>query len=514
MMPAGGGVPIDGARTPGAPTDPMWHVLGDSALLRNCTDVELADLRARSSEIVLAAGQLLFDEDDVANAVWVVAEGELAITKVTEGDEIIVDHLSPGAFLGEISLLTQSPAGHRARAKDAVRVLRIPAAVFSDLLKSCQAVSVTVLRTMAERVRRIEHLLQQRERMAGLGTMAAGLAHELNNPAAAAKRAAVLLKEQVAALEPLAQRLASRSWSPAEVALLGHLEAVTGQGDAATRDLDALARSDREDEVGRWLDAHGISRAWELAPVLVDRGVSVETLESVMRGCDPSTVSDALAWAERMAAMRQILDEVEGSTTRIAQIVKAVKAYSYADTSSLRSADVHEALDISLTILGHKLRDVGATVERKYDRSLPPIQTYGTELGQVWTNLLDNAADAVAAGGTKAGAQGGQISVRTIGDHGGIRVEIADSGPGIPANVLPRIFDPFFTTKGAGKGTGLGLEIAKRIVTRHGGTIEVTSSPGATRFTVWLPVRQGARDGTGNIPDVSTPASEPSSSAA
>jgi signal transduction histidine kinase len=243
--------------------------------------------------------------------------------------------------------------------------------------------------------------------------------------------------------------------------------------------------------VVRGLGAHGIARAWELAPVLVDRGVKVEVLESVMRGCDPSAVSDALAWAERMAAIRQMVEEVEGSTIRIAQIVKAVKVYSYGgDTASLRSADVHEALEASVTILGHKIREVGATLERDYDRSLPPIQTFGSELGQVWTNLLDNAADAIATGDAPAGARGGRISIRTASDRGGVRVEITDSGPGIPADLLPKIFDPFFTTKEAGKGTGLGLEIAKRIVTRHGGTIDVASSPGATRFAVWLPLRQ------------------------
>jgi signal transduction histidine kinase len=482
----------EGVRTSTAARPGSWDAVSGSALLRECGDVELAELVARSLEVVLAPGDLLFDEGDVADAVWIVAEGELIITKTTEGDEIIVDQLSPGAFVGEISLLTRSPAGHRARAKAAVRLLQIPAPVFLDLLRSCQAVSVTVLRTMAERVRRIEHLLQQRERMAGLGTLAAGLAHELNNPAAAAKRAAALLKEQVAALDPLAQRLASREWSPPEVALLRQLAAVTVDGDQSARELKALARSDREDELGRWLDGHGIARAWELAPVLVDRGVKVEVLESVMRGCDPSAVSDALAWAERMAAIRQMLEEVEGSTMRITQIAKAVKVYSYADTVSLRSADVHEALEASVTILGHKLREVGARLERHYDRSLPPIQTFGTELGQVWTNLLDNAADAIGTGDGRAGARGGRISVCTASDRGGVRVEIADSGPGIPADVLPKIFDPFFTTKGAGKGTGLGLEIAKRIVTRHRGTIDVASTPGTTRFTVWLPLRQDA----------------------
>jgi CRP-like cAMP-binding protein len=355
--------------------------LARSDLLRGCSDADLADVLARSSEIALAPGELLFGEEDVADAVWILTGGELVITKLADGDEVLIDHLSPGAFLGEISLLTQSPAEHRARAKGAVRLLRVPGDVFYDLLRSCRAVSEAVLRTMADRVRRIEHLLQQRERMAGLGTLAAGLAHELNNPAAAAKRAAALLKEQFGDLEPLARHLASRRWSPEEVKLLQQLEAATGTVDQRTRELDALTRSDREEAVGRWLDDHGIARAWELAPVLVDRGVTAETLDVVMRGCDPAAVADALAWAERMAAIRQMLDEVEGSTTRIAQMVKAVKAYSYADTTTLRSADVHEALENSLTILGHKLRDAGATVERAYDRSLPPIQTYGTELG-------------------------------------------------------------------------------------------------------------------------------------
>jgi signal transduction histidine kinase len=460
-----------------------------SDLLRGCSEADLTSVLARSAEITLASGELLFGEADVADAVWILIGGELVITKLTNGDEVIIDHLSPGAFLGEISLLTRSPAEHRARAKGAVRLLRIPSEVFYDLLRSCRAVSETVLRTMAERVRRIEHLLQQRERMAGLGTLAAGLAHELNNPAAAAKRAAVLLKEQFEELESLGRRLASRPWSPEEVQLLEQLETVTGTVDPAVRELDALARSDREDAVGRWLEAHGVSRGWEIAPVLVDRGVSAETLDHVMRGCDPSAVTDALAWAERMATIRQMLDEVEGSVTRIAQMVKAVKAHSYADTTSLRSADVHEALENSLTILGHKLRDAGVTVERAYARSLPPIQMYGTELGQVWTNLLDNAADAFTPA-AKGARGGGRITIQTVRDGDRVRVEISDSGAGIPPEVLPKIFDPFFTTKEAGKGTGLGLEIVKRIVTRHGGTIDVTSGPGATRFVVSLPISQ------------------------
>lgn len=494
--------PSDAPR-PGAPrpttsaTAVLLPALRESDLLRGCTDADLGDLVARSSEVALAPGELLFGEEDVADAVWVVLDGELVITKMSETDEVIVDQLHRGAFLGEISMLTQSPAAHRARANGAVRLIRIPGTVFSGLLRSCQTVSVTVLRTMAARVRRSEHTLEERERMASLGTLAAGLAHELNNPAAAAKRAATLLQDQVPALQALAQRLASRTWSPPEVALLHQLDAVTGTENREARELDALARSDREDALGRWLDAHGIARAWDLAPTLVERGVTLDTLDSVMQGCDPSAIADAIAWVEQIATMRQLLEEIEGSTTRIAQVVKAVKAHSYPDRTSLRTADVHEALENSLTILGHKLRDVGATVERRYDRDLPPIQMYGTELGQVWTNLLDNAADALAASQSGGKGRGGRIGIRTARDRDGVRVEIQDTGAGIAADVLPRIFEPFFTTKGAGKGTGLGLEIAKRIVRRHGGTIDAASSPGETRFTVWLPARQAGRNGGG-----------------
>jgi signal transduction histidine kinase len=205
-----------------------------------------------------------------------------------------------------------------------------------------------------------------------------------------------------------------------------------------------------------------------------------------------------------MATIRQMLEEVDGSTTRIAQMVKAVKAYSYVDTTSLRSADLHEALENSLTILGHKLRDARVTVESEYDRTLPLIQTYGTELGQVWTNLLDNAVDAVAHSPSADAANAGRITIRTAGDDAHVRVEITDSGAGIPQEIIPKIFDPFFTTKEAGKGTGLGLEIVKRIVSRHSGTIDVESVPGATRFTVSLPITQAGRDGAETVADGAT----------
>jgi CRP-like cAMP-binding protein len=230
-------------------------------LLRHCTDVELGDALERASEVRLSSGDLLFSDEDEAREVWVLLEGELIITKAADGDEVIIDHLSPGAFLGEISLLTAAPAEHRARAKGDTRLLRIPGDVFHALMRSCAGVTETVLRTMAERVRRIEHLLQQRERMAALGTLAAGLVHELNNPASAANRALGLLREEFAALAPLARRLAKHPWTGEEIGLLRQLDEATLAVDQSARELNALARGDREDALGAWLDAHHVERA-------------------------------------------------------------------------------------------------------------------------------------------------------------------------------------------------------------------------------------------------------------
>jgi len=458
--------------------------LRQTDLLARCGESDLEEVLARSSEVTLDSGNLLFSEDDRAAEVWVLLEGELVITKISDGAEVIIDELAPGAFLGEISLLTGTPAGQRARARGPGRVLRIPADVFHSLLRSCTAVTETVLRTMAERVRGIEHMLAERERMAGLGTIAAGLAHELNNPAAAVHRAITVLATELDALDPIAQRLASHQWSDADVELFSALasEARTHETERA-HVADALEREDRAEALCDWLTGRGVECPPVLAAALAGHGVTVERLAALAGSMGPVPLGDALEWTHRMVAIRELLADAGRSAARITELVRAVKAFSYKDTTTLRVADVHEGIDHTLTMLGHKLRDGGARVIREYDRSLPPVDMYGTELHQVWTNLLDNAADAVA--GRK-----GIVRLRTAMDGDGVRIDVIDDGPGIPSDLQPRIFDPFVTTKAAGKGTGLGLEIAKRIVDRHHGRIEVASSHDETRFSVTLPVRQ------------------------
>jgi signal transduction histidine kinase len=456
--------------------------LRNSPLFASCADDLYERIAAEAPTIELAAGERLIDEDQIADSVWLLLDGELAISKTVEGEELPVDHLSPGAYLGEISFLTKSPAGHRVTAAVASRLVRIPGQLFQELLRTCASTAEVVVKTLAERVRVVEITLKKRERLAGLGTLAAGLAHELNNPAVAARRAAENLAETIDELPELGIALAARAWTPDELDLLSRLSRERERY-AVPPPADPLDRQELEDETVSWLEARGVEDAYDAASCLVEAGIGPGQLADLESRFEGGAIAPAVLWLAGVWLSGQLLREVKESTEKIANLVGAIKSYSKADSTTRREVDVEREIDTALLILGHKLRAAKVEATAAIDDDLPKVETFGNELYQIWTNVVDNAIDAMEG-------RGGHVDVRARREGGEIVVEISDDGPGIPDAIVGRIFDPFFTTKEVGKGTGLGLGIVNRIVARHHGRVDVATSPKGTTFKIVLPITQ------------------------
>ena len=445
---------------------------------------DLERLSVGIEEVHLPAGALLFSEGDRGDRAFVVLEGQIEIVKATVGGEVLLAVQSEGV-VGEMALLEDAPRNASVRARSDVTLLAIPKARLDELLDSSPSASRAFFEVMLVRWRDTQASLQQSERMAQLGTLTAGLAHELNNPAAAVNRSAGQLH---AAIERYgnARAVVALELGEANSPFLENLLEATRLRSSGKTPLSALERADLEDGIEAWLANHDVDRSWELAPGLVEAGITVDRLSDLVDHVESSQLEPVIGLIDAAQEQLALLYQIEEGTRRMSAIVKALKSYAYLDQAPVQNVDVIAGLDDTLMLLEHKTQSI--EVRREYANDLPRIEAFGGELNQVWTNLIDNAIFAVTE------TTDGRVIVRAKPTESGVAVEVEDNGPGIPEEIQSRIFDSFFTTKPPGSGTGLGLDISRSIVIHHhGGNLTVDSRPGRTVFRVELPLRLPGR---------------------
>jgi signal transduction histidine kinase len=439
---------------------------------------QLAWFISQSQELVLKPGDTFMHQGDPAEFMFVVLEGRLEGRGNIAGEVVIISP-QQGDVTGTLPFSRMRQFPLTGRAVTDARILRFPSAQFPDLVQKMPKLAQRLVGVMSDRIRETTRVEQQRDRLAAMGKLSAGLAHELNNPASAAKRATSQLRGILKRIRDASHELGARELTAAQKSEIEKLETSLVQNDAPPP--NALTVSALEDEIDSLLRSHGQNDLWQLSADLARKGARPEALESLFANLDAETARAALVRIGASLEVASLLNEIESSTSRISDLVRAIKEYTFMDQAPVQNVDIVKSLETTLTILNHKLKR-GVAVVRDYQRVPLLVNSFGSELNQVWTNIIDNAIDAMSGKG--------ELRVRTYRDDACVVVEIGDNGTGIPPGVMPHIFEPFYTTKGVGDGTGLGLDTAQRIVKKHRGNIQVTSKPGDTRFQVWLPLAE------------------------
>lgn len=454
-------------------------------------DDELGWFIENSDERFLKAGEYLFRRGDSPDWMSIYLAGEVHAREDStslDGDVYIFRAGDPATEIsGKLPFSRMTEVGLDGRAVVPTHLLLFPASLFPELLRRMPVLTERLVWIMSDRVRESTKMDERRDKLMALGKLSAGLAHELNNPASAARRTSDELTQMLDELRLTDLNLCRHGLTPDEREFLAEIERAAidraGEPDASAR--DALELSDREDEIAGWLDTRRVAESWRLAQFLAEASVTVEKLEEISQKMPAAALKDVLTRLAVQISVSKLAGEIKASVTRISELVGAIKEYSYMDQAAVQKIDLHKGLDNTLLILKYKLKKKDIAVTREYDEELPPITVHGSLLNQVWTNLIDNAIDAMPAGG-------GRLKIRTKLEPDDILVEIRDNGAGIAEDVQPHIFEPFYTTKGVNEGTGLGLDAVLRIVRKHRGNIRFETKPGDTCFQVRLPLEQKA----------------------
>ena len=447
---------------------------------------QIAWFISEAQELNFKAGDAYSRQGDPADSMFVVLTGQLELRGEFGGQSIVIP-VDSGEVTGVLPFSRMKQFSVSGRAITESRVLRFPSARFPELVQRMPELTQRLVGLMSDRIRESTRIEQQRDRLAGLGKLSAGLAHELNNPASAAHRAASQLRSTLKRIKDASHDLGSRDLTPSQKSEIEKLENSLIQSDEPPP--DTLTIGDLEEQIDSLLRSHGQTDLWQLAADLARKNAKPNVLDSLFSMLDEGTARAALIRLAALLEITNMLNEIESSTSRISELVRAIKEYTYMDQSPVQNVDIAKSLETTLTILNHKLKH-GVVVQRDYDKVPLLVNSFGSELNQVWTNIIDNAIDAM--GGK------GELRVRTYRDDGCVAVEIGDNGPGISPEVQAHIFEPFFTTKEVGEGTGLGLDTVQRIVRKHRGSIQVNSQPGDTRFLVSLPLADASASTNGN----------------